>query len=200
MYTLYGSPKSRAGRVMWMLEELDVPYDVVACGPHSPEILAVNPSGKIPALKDGETVIVDSTAILLHLADKHGAMTCPLGSAERARMMSIVCFAVDEVEQPLWTLAKHGFVLPEDLRRAAEVEPACRHEWNQAMKTLADLIGDGPYVMGEAFTVPDVILGHLGGWAKTTGFDAPDGVVGDYMTRVRARAGWRAVVEARKAA
>lgn len=200
MYKLFGSPSTRAGRVMWMLEELGAPYEVISAYPHAPEVLAVNPSGKIPVLADGDAIITDSTAIMIHLADKHGALTYPAGSIERAKMTAAICFAIDDVEQSLWTLAKHGFVLPEDLRKAAEVEPACRHEWNVAMKNLEALLGDGPFLMGADFTVPDIILGHLGGWAKTIGFEAPEGPVADYMTRIRARPGWRAVVAARKAA
>ncbi|MEO0360503.1 MAG: glutathione S-transferase family protein [Pseudomonadota bacterium] len=200
MYKLYGSPKTRAARVMWMLEEIGADYEIVPCGPHSPEVEALSPLGKIPVLVDGDAAIFDSVSIMTHLADKHDALTFPVGSAERARMNSILCFAVDDVDQPLWTLAKHGFVLPEELRRAKEIEPACRHEWERAMASLEKILGDGPFVMGEDFTVPDIVLGHLGGWAKATGFATPEGPVADYMTRVRARPGWRAVVEARKAA
>lgn len=200
MYKLYGSPKSRAGRVMWMLEELGADYEVIDAGPHSPAVYALNPSGKIPILVDGDVVVTDSTAIMLHLADKHGAMTYPAGSAERAKMTSLVSFAVDEVEQPLWTGTKHGFILPEALRCAEAITPALHHEFKVAMTTLDKRLGGGPFVMGEEFTVPDVILGHLGGWAKMTGFPAPPERVAEYMKRIRARPAWRAVVEARKGA
>lgn len=200
MYKLYGSAKTRGGRVMWMLEELGAEYEVLDYGPHAPEVYEVNPGGKIPVLLDGDLAISDSTAILLHLADKHGELTFPVGSPERSRMMSVVGFAIDEVEQPLWTVAKHGFVLPEDVRALEAVTPACHFEWKKAMKTLGALLGDKTFVMGDRFTVPDIIIGHLGGWAKGAGFPAPEGAVADYMARIRSRPGWRAVVEARTAA
>ena len=200
MYKLYGSPKSRAGRVIWMLEELGVPYELIAAAPHSPEIVAVNPSGKIPVLVDGDLALSDSTAILFHLADKHGKLTFPAGSPERARMTAALCFATDAIEQPLWTLAKHTFVLPEEVRQRDAIEPACRFEWKRAMKALEAMIGDGPFVMGETFTIADVTLGHLGAWGKANGFEAREGAVADYMDRVRSRPGWRAVVKAREAA
>ncbi|WP_340108740.1 glutathione S-transferase family protein [Pikeienuella sp. HZG-20] len=197
MYEVYGSPASRAARVIWMLEEIGAPYEIVPAKPHSAEALELNASGKIPVLVDDGRAIFDSTAILLHLADKHGKLTFPVGAPERDRMMSLICFAIDDVEQPLWTLTKHRAMLPEHLRAADAVQPACLYEFAKAMGTLEAYLGDGPFVMGDAFTVPDIILGHLGGWAKAMGFPAPEGEVGAYMARVRDRAGWRAVADAR---
>lgn len=200
MYKLYGSPKNRAGRIIWMLEELSADYEMIAAAPHSPEIMAVSPTGKLPALVDGDAAIFDSTAILIYLADKHGALTFPVGSPERARMMSALCFAIDAVEQPLWTMAKHAFVLPEEVRLGDAVIPACHAEWAKAMGALEAMLGEGPFVMGDAFTIVDVTLGHLGGWAKASGFPAPPDTVAAYMDRVRSRPGWLKVAEARKAA
>ena len=137
MYTLIGNPKTRAGRVMWMLEELGVNYEINPCNPHDPAVVAVNPTGKIPALIDGDLAINDSTAILLHLGDKHQKLTYPLGSPERAKMMSVIFFATDAIEQPLWTFAKHSFVYPEEVRALEAVRPAARHEFGRAMAALA---------------------------------------------------------------
>lgn len=196
MYKLLGNPKTRAGRVMWMLEELGVPYDLNPVNPHDPAVAAVNPTGKIPALIDGETVIFDSTAILFHLGDKHQRFTYPAGSPDRAKMMSVIFFATDAIEQPLWTMAKHSFVYPEDVRALDAVRPGARHEFANAMEALDRMLGDQEYVMGDDFTIADIILGHLGGWAKGSGFGADEGRVGAYMSRVRSRPAWKAVLKA----
>ncbi len=196
MYKLLGNPKTRAGRVMWMLEELGVDYEVDPCSPHDPAVAAVNPTGKIPALIDGDTVINDSTAILFHLGDKHQKLTYPLGSPERAKMMSVIFFATDAIEQPLWTMAKHTFVYPENVRELDAVRPAARHEFSQAMAALDRMLGDQDFVMGDEFSTADIVLGHLGGWAKGSGFGADEGRVGDYMSRVRSRPAWKAVLKA----
>lgn len=200
MYKLYGSPKTRAGRVMWALEELGAPYEIVNCPLRGPEIMAVSPTGKIPVLVDGEQAIFDSTAILFHLSDKHGALTFPVGTPERTKMTSVIAFALDEVEQPLWTAAKHGFALPEEVRALEAVLPACHFEWSQALGALETMLGDGPFVLGDAFTIADVTLGHLGGWGKAAGFPAPPPAVADYFARIRSRPGWKAVTRAREAA
>ncbi|MEM7546121.1 MAG: glutathione S-transferase family protein [Pseudomonadota bacterium] len=200
MYTVYGSAKTRASRVIWMLEELEVPYVIEDVFPGTPEALTASETGKIPALKDGDQMIFDSAAILMHLADKHGGLTFPVGTPERTRLQSVLNFVTDDMEQPLWTAAKHSFVLPEELRALEAVMPALHFEWTKALKTLGRLLGDGPFLMGAKFTVADIIAGHLGGWAKAMDFPAPEPLVADYIARVRARDGWQKVDAMRKAA
>ncbi len=201
MYKLYGSPTSRAARIMWALEELGQPYEIVKAKAHSPEVLAVSAIGKVPVLTDGDFAVTDSMAIMLYLADKHGALTFPVGSQERARMMALIFFALDEIEGALWTLGKHAFkMLPEGVLCAEAIKPSCVYEFERAMKTLETLLGDGPFVMGETFTVADILLGHLGGWAKAMGMPTPPEKVAAYMERIRARPGWQAVAKARAAA
>ena len=90
MYTVYGNVFTRAMRVLWCLEEIGLDYTHVPASPQSPEILAVNPAGKLPAMSlDDGTVLTDSTAIMTYLADKHDAVTYPAGTVERARQDGI---------------------------------------------------------------------------------------------------------------
>ena len=199
MYKVYGSAMSRANRVIWALEELNQPYELIKTAPRSEQAFALTPTGKIPILVDGDLTVWDSTSILTYLSDKHQALTFPVGSPERARLTSVICFATDEIEQSVWAASKHGFILPEDLRRLEEITPALHHDFDRAMKTLEILLGDGPFVMGEDFTIADIILGALGGWAKAIRFPEPPAKVADYMARVRSRPGWKKVAEMRKA-
>lgn len=187
MYTLIGSLQTRAFRVLWMLEELGVDYDVDPARPRSEAILAVNPSGKVPVLRAGDDVIIDSVAICQYLADTHDRLTFPAGTIERGKQDSWTQFAIDDVESPLWFNAKNTFVLPEKLRSETARE-ACLYEFQRAMGFLEKRLGDKAYVMGEAFTVPDLLLGHCAGWAiNGAGWDIPAGAVSDYFTRVRSR-------------
>ena len=84
MYTVIGTVKSRALRVIWMLEELDVQFDHIAAPPQSEGVIQVSPSGKVPVLVEDGVPITDSTAILQYLADKHGQFTHPAGTLDRA--------------------------------------------------------------------------------------------------------------------
>ena len=186
MYTVIGTVASRAMRVIWMLEELEQPYELVPANPHAPEILAHHPDGKVPALLvDGEALL-DSVAITQFLADRHNALTYPAGSIARAKQDSLTQFCVDEIEGALWTAAKNSFVHPEDKRTPA-VKETCRYEFALAMKRLERRLGDGPFIMGDQMTVPDILIGHCSGWARVAKFEIPDGPVRDYFRRLVAR-------------
>jgi len=187
MYTLIGSAKSRAFRVMWMLEEVRQPYEHIQAAPGSKEMKVVNPSGKTPAFKDGKNIIIDSVAICQYLADKHGKGTYAAGTIKRAQQDSFLHFAIDELDGALWTAGKHRFVLPEELRTTA-VEPACKHDYERALKTLATRLGDNDFVMGKKFTVPDIITAHCMGWGiGMFGWEVPKGKLSTYLARCRAR-------------
>lgn len=200
MYKVYGPPSSRATRVIWMLEELGADYTVEPKKPHTPEVLAVNPGGKVPVLMDGDVTVYDSSAILFYLADKHGALTFPLNSPERTEMTSLIFFAVDEIEQSLWTCAKHSFILPDELRALEAVTPACHHEFANAVETFSTRLGERRYAMGDTFTIADIIIGHLLGWAMSNKFPEPDERVAAYVERVRARDSWLKLKEILSAA
>ncbi|WP_299922561.1 glutathione S-transferase family protein [uncultured Pelagimonas sp.] len=189
-YTLYGSPKSRTFRVMWMMEELGQEYDLVPAAPQSDEIRAVSPLGKVPALKAGDEVIPDSSAILTYLADKHGALTAPAGSVARAKQDAMTFRILDDIEAQLWTAARHSFILPEG-ERVAEVKPTCRAEYKRNVdKLMAEV--DGPFLMGETFTIPDIVLTHLANWAISAKFPEPSADFAAYLKRTRARPAFKA--------
>ncbi len=189
MYTVIGNPQTRAFRVIWCLEELDVPYELLNLAPRSPEMKAYNPSGKVPALKVGEDVIIDSIAICQFVADRAGKLTYPCGSVERAKMDSFTHLAADEFDHACWVWAKHDRFLPED-QSSEGAKCACSDEWDRALVTLEKRLGDNKYVMGDDFTVPDILFGQCATWAeRMCGFAIPDGKVKDYFNRIRRRKG-----------
>jgi glutathione S-transferase len=161
MYTVIGTVRTRTARVLWMLEELGLPYQHIAAGPRSAEVLAVNPSGKVPVLVVDEVAISDSTAILQFLADRHGRFTHPAGSVDRARQDSLTQFVLDEFDAILWTASRHSFILPEEHRLPA-IKDSLRWEFARSQATLVARMGEGPFLMGADMTVPDLILTHCG--------------------------------------
>lgn len=198
MYTLVGFPKTRAFRVLWMLEELGVDYEVHPAAPRSPEAKAVNPSGKVPALKVGEDIIIDSVAICQFLADRHNQMTKPVGSIERAQQDSWTQFAMDDIELPMWVYSKHQFILPEAMR-STKAQEACAFDFKNALTAFAERLGSNQYVMGDDFTVPDLLLGHCGQWAQNgPGWELPAGPVADYFARVIDRPAYQRADAVRK--
>ena len=194
MYTVIGTVKSRAARVLWMLEELGVAYEHVAAPPRSEGVTAFNPAGKVPVLIEDGTPITDSTAIIQYLADKHGQLTHPAGTLDRARQDSLTQFLLDEFDANLWMAARHSFVLPEELRHAA-VKNTLRWEFERSQKTLMHRMGDGPYLMGDVMTVPDIILTHCGNWALGAKFPIVEHRLTEYLDRMRNRPAYRRAME-----
>ena len=185
MYTVVGHPNSRAIRALWALEEMKLDYTLQIAFPGSEAVEQVNPSRKVPVLLDGDFAIPDSVAIITYLADKHGQLTYPAGTQDRATQDSLTQFTVDEIEGPLWLAARHSFVLPED-KRVAGVKATAQWEFARSCEVLKKRMSDGPFLMGDKMTIADIIAGHSAGWAKNAGFDWPDGPVGDYFERMQA--------------
>ncbi|TYC53985.1 glutathione S-transferase family protein [Rhodobacterales bacterium] len=187
MYKIIGTPQSRAMRVIWTLEELGEPYELDPAAPRSDTVAALNGTGKVPVLIDGDAVLTESIAICAYLADKHGKLTFPAGTVERARQDGFTQFGVDVLEGALWTSAKNSFIHPEDVRVPA-IKAVCRLEFADGLATLEQRLGDGPYAMGDTFTVADILLGSCLGWASTAKFDLPaDGPISDYFKRLKER-------------
>ncbi len=186
MYTVIGPVKSRTLRVLWMLEELGVDYDHQPASPRSPEVRALNPLGKVPVLLDDDHTFTDSTAIMTYLADKHGELTFPAGSQERAVQDGHTGFLLDEFDACLWTAARHSFVLPEE-RRVPAVKDSLKWEFERSQKQFAERLGSRKFLMGETMTIPDIIAAHCGGWAVSANFPISEPIFRDYFTRLRSR-------------
>ncbi len=183
MYKAVGSPGSRITRVVWMLEELGEPYEIVKAKPHSDEMRKYNPSGKAPALVDGDLVLTDSAAICVYLGEKHADKGMAARDlAERARIDSWVHFAQSELEAPLWNKLKHRLLIPEELR--VEVGPWTAWEFGRDIKAFERRLGDSDFALGDRFTAVDVILGHIGQWARGAKFRIASDSVNAYFDRV----------------
>ena len=124
---LYEFAPTRSIRVRWTLQELGidfeaVPVNLLAGEHHSPAFLKLNPAGKLPVLVDGDMVLTESIAIVLYLAEKYrdkGLM--PADLQQRAQLMRWLLFTTTELEQPLWRMARHTRLYPEEKRLPAEL-------------------------------------------------------------------------------
>ena len=185
MYTVIGGTKTRAFRVMWMLEELGQPYDLNPAAPRSDEARKYNPSGKIPALVDGDEVLTDSVAVMTYLADKHGALTAPAGTPARARQDAMTFWLIDEFDAVLWAAAKHSFVLPEEARVPA-IKDSLKAEFERAASTLSDRL-EGPFLMGDQITLPDLLAVHCINWSIGAKFPRVDDKLNLWAKSLRER-------------
>ncbi|MEP3442792.1 MAG: glutathione S-transferase [Sulfitobacter sp.] len=190
MYTAIGAVKSRAFRVLWMLEELGLDFEHIPAGPRSDEARKYNPTGKVPALLDGDELLTDSVAIMQYLADKHGALTAPAGTIDRARQDAMTLWLIDEFDAILWAAAKHSFVFPEEMR-VAEIKSSLKAEFARSAAALSARI-KGPFLMGDQITVPDLLAVHCLNWAIGAGFDPVDETLGKWADSLRKRDAFKA--------
>ncbi len=201
MSVLLGFPGSRTTRVTWMLEEVGAEYEFVATGPHSEMADAVNPSGKLPALKVGNATIIDSVAICSYLADcnRDAGLTFDAGSIERAQMESWLQFATHDLEAPLWMFNRQRMIMPKSMR-TPDILNLCADDWAKAIKTMAVRLGERTYAKGDRFTVADVVLGHIGRWAARINYPIEPQSIISYFNRVQRRPALERALERETAA
>jgi len=170
MITLYGYPRTRSSRVSWLLEELGLEwqYHLVdfAKGEHkSAKYLLLCPQGKVPTIHDEEIVITESAAICIYLAEKYGKHWLPEpATRESARHMEWISFIISELEQPLWSMGKHKFALPEPIR-LPEMLPVASWEFKKAVQTAESWLPSSEFLIGNFPTVADILLTHTLNWA-----------------------------------
>ncbi|RMD93533.1 MAG: glutathione S-transferase family protein [Alphaproteobacteria bacterium] len=190
MYTVIGNRRSRTLRVLWLLEELGAPYEHMPAAPQSEAVRAHYPAGKVPVMLVEGEALTDSTAIMQYLADRHGAFTFPAGTLQRARQDGHTHFLLDEFDALLWTAARHSFVLPEDWR-LPDVKDSLKWEFETSVERFLGRLGEGPFLMGEQMTVPDIIAAHCGSWAKAAKFPLENPAFEAYLARMFARPAYR---------
>jgi glutathione S-transferase len=157
--TLYHAAPSRSSIVRWMLEELGEPYEIhllsLSKGEQlAPDYLAINPMGKVPALKHGDTVVTEAAAICTYLADEfpHARLNVPVGDLRRGPYLKWLFFGPSCIE-------------PAVIDRAAPRNEEARRgmlgygDFDTVMDVVAKGVGKGPYLMGEQFTAADVVIG-----------------------------------------
>ena len=186
MLTVIGPKGGRVFRVIWTLEELGLRYDHDVARPHSEEMYAANPLGQAPALRDGDTVLTDSLAIMNYLADRAGRLTFPAGSPDRARMEARINFVLTEMEAPVWLMARHGFVLPEK-DRVPGMRAVAEADFARAEAKFETLLGDSAFFGGETFTLADIIAADMARWAIQAKIEPTSAIFRSYFERMFAR-------------
>ena len=182
----YTHPQSRGRIIRWMLEEVGQPYETVILqwGPHkSPEYLAVNPMGKVPAIKHGDTVVTECGAICAYLADAfpQAGLAPPPGSPRRGTYYRWLFFAAGPIEQAVGI-------------KALNVEVPAEREMMMGYGTF-DAVHDAieaalkgrDYLDGEAFTAADLYLSAHLGWGMQFGTIEKRPVFEAYVARQQAR-------------
>lgn len=176
MLKIYGIPRSRAFRTMWLAKELGLDYENVPInfadgGTRTPEYLRVNPNGHVPAIDDDGFVLWESMAINLYLAKKHSAGSLyPVRLEDEARAWQWSFWGMTEVERPVLTAMFNRALLPEDKRDAALADQ-CERELGPPLRVLDQAVAASPYLLGEHFTVADLNVASILSWARPARID-----------------------------
>ena len=184
--TLFHAPNSRSSGVLTLLEELGADFDlqvvnIKASEQLAPAYLAINPMGKVPAVKHGDALVTEQVAIFLYLADLYP-------EAGLAPAIS------DPLRGPYlrWMVFYGSCFEPALIDRALKREQAPRGmspygDYDTTLKTLTDQLASGPWLLGNRFTAADVLWGTALTW--TTGFKLVPAlpVIQSYIDRWNAR-------------
>ena len=189
--TLYFAPGTRATRIAFLLEELGVPWNKVtldlAQREHkTPSFLAINPNGVVPALKDGDTVIFESVAIALYLADRFAetGLAPPPTSPLRGRYLSWMVWSMTTLEPPIGDVYVER-LKPAEQQNAAFITGALERFRASAQVLESELAG--PYLFGDTFTAADVMVGCVLSFAGMLGMLEGHDRLRDYVARITAR-------------
>ncbi len=191
---LYHMPGSRSGRVLWLLEEIGEPYDITIITREEkqlPDHLTRHPLGRVPVLEDDEGFLFESAALCLHLGDipPEAGLVPPLGTHDRALVYQWACFAPAELEPPLfetWSQAER------DPERAA----AARKRFDAASAAVADSLNGNAHLVGDRFTVADVLVGTALQFTVRAGIaDELPGTLKDYVGRLAQRPAFQRAVK-----
>jgi len=186
--TFYTNPMSRGRIIRWMLEEVGQPYETVILpwetgAAKAPEYLAINPMGKVPAIKHGDTVVTECAAICAYLADvfPQANLAPPHGSKRRGTYYRWLFFGAGPIEQ-IVALQTLKVQVPDEQRgmvgsgTIAEVQDA-----------IEGALKGRDYLDGEAFTAADLYLGSHLGWGMGFGTIEKRPVFEAYVAKLHAR-------------
>ena len=185
--TLYHAAPSRSSVTLWMLEELGHPYDLklinLQAGENlKPDYLAINPMGKVPALKHGDTIITELAAICTYLADEFpdAKLNVPAGTPRRGVYLK-------------WLFFGPGCLEPAVIDRAAPRKEGARRamlgygDFDTTMNVMAKAVEKGPWLMGGQFTAADVVIGANIRWGMMFKMIPERKEFIDYAARIAAR-------------
>jgi len=201
MIEIYHAPLSRSVRVVWLLEEMGLPYQLHSAPlePPGPKPFAQKtPTGKVPTLVDDGVTIFESGAIAEFLLEKYGShdLAPPVGSPQRGPFLQWVHFADATAFTGLGNIAWHT-KFKQDAERVADALEDYRRWAEASLDALERTLRDRPYLLGEKFSAADVMVGYSVLVAKAMGLiGASHRSVDAYLARLTERPALRRALRA----
>ena len=165
MLTLHFAPNSRAGRILWLLEELALPYELNRMDFHPKDLKsdahrARHPLGRVPVLDDGDISIFESGAIVEYILERHknGGLKPDVASPLFPEYLQWFHYCEGMVMPPINTIVVQTILLPPDRRDEKELGQAQRL-LTKALEPVNDALAGRDYLIGD-FSGADIMLGH----------------------------------------
>lgn len=172
MLTIYHAPQARSHRIIWLCEEMGVPYAVKAesFGAFSPEFLEINPLRSLPAMRDGDVTMIESIAMMMYIMAKHGPTPLDVKPEEAAypRYLQFLMFGEAGMAMYGNPLVATKFMCPED-QRASWTADYLRKTLGRRVKYMEAQWGEAPFIVGDRFTAADISVGYSLGMMSFAG-------------------------------
>ncbi|MEM7017469.1 MAG: glutathione S-transferase family protein [Pseudomonadota bacterium] len=166
MITIYHTPGTRSVRVIWLCEELSIPYEVVTIDfsakyRSSPEWRKMNPTGKVPVMTDGDLKIFESGAMVQYILDCYGngQLQPKPGTHEHAEYLQWSWFAESTYARPLGEIVNHRRELAPEDQSTVAIEEMQKRAWTCAEALETSLAGRN-YLLGDEFSAADIMMGY----------------------------------------
>jgi len=191
MIKVFHSPRSRSLRVLWMAEEMGLPYEVEPGSLMAPSeaFLAVNPTRTLPAMVDGDVVITESIAILQYLGSKYGPtpLTPQPQDASYPAYLQFLVLGEASLAAALTPIVRAMFMAPDDQRQNWTLKNNTEGFIKQLHHVDAQL-AKGPFMAGETFTAADISVGYALAFGEFVGLaERYSPAVADYHQRLKDR-------------
>ena len=167
---LYYQSGTRAQRVRWLLEELELQYqleyiDLFKGQANTPQYLAMHPLGQLPVLKIDGKPMFESGAIVQWLADSYAnkALAPAADSAERREFLQWMYFSVTSLETPAWEIILHSKILPES-KAVKSIIPFATENLLKVLQVLDNELQEKNYISANRFSAADIMIGYILMW------------------------------------
>jgi glutathione S-transferase len=190
---IYHAPNTRSVRIVWLFEELGLPYELEKLklgdpSMRSPEYLRVHPMGRVPALQDNDTTIVESGAIVQYVLARHGngRLAPDVSSPDFPRYLQWLHYAEGMIMPPVNIIVVETILLPPERRNQVNVDRATK--LLSRMLSAVDVhLTEREFLAGD-FSGADIMTGHACTVARRLGADVSDKPnVAAYIERLNAR-------------
>jgi len=204
MIKLHHAARTRSMRVVWLCEEMGVPYEIISerIGDLSDDLKALNPQVTLPTLIDDDIVLFESVTMLEYVAERYGPTPLAIDRDDPRYWdyQQILMYGEASLAGPLNTIMWTVFYAPEDQRENYSVNYV-RKTYQKRLKVISDRLTRGPYMMGDDFTLADISVAYaLSLGLKISRFGLKDLHGEDhaaYYDRVSARPAFQRMLEVR---